>query len=71
MSGCIYQGRCDAQSLREYLFFYSLSPDDSQRVVEYQAMLQRAVRDHDWSSITFHPGPPPSVATFLVPYVNH
>jgi hypothetical protein len=64
--GCAYLGRCDAQSLREYQFFYGLSPDSSQRVAEYEAMLTRAVRDHDWTSFTFHPGP----AVFLAPYVK-
>ena len=64
--GCAMEGRCDAQTLREYMFFYGLSPDASQRVAEYQSMLTRAVRDHDWSGITFHPGP----AVFLAPYVK-
>jgi len=64
--GCAYQGQCEAQTLREYMFFYGLSPDGSQRVAEYQAMLTRGVRDHDWSGITFHPGP----ALFLAPYVK-
>ena len=64
--GCAMQGRCDAQTLREYMFFYGLSPDDSQRVAEYQSLLTRAVRDHDWSGITFHPG----AAPFLAPYIK-
>jgi hypothetical protein len=65
-SGCAYSGNCDAQTLREYEFFYALSPESSQRVSQYQAMLTRAVRDHDWSSFTFHPAPSP----FLAPYVK-
>ena len=64
--GCAYFGNCDAQTLREYAFFYGLSPDASQRVAQYEAMLTRAVRDHDWSSFTFHPGP----AVILAPYVK-
>ncbi len=63
---CAYHGQCDADTLREYMFFYGLSPDSSQRVAEYQQILARAVRDHDWSSLTFSPGP----ALFLAPYVK-
>ena len=66
VAGCAYRGNCDAQTLREYQFFYALSPESSQRVSQYQAMLEQAVRDHDWSSFTFHPAPSP----FLAPYVK-
>jgi hypothetical protein len=64
--GCAYMGRCDAQTLREYEFYYQLAPGTSQDVAAYEQMLTRAVRDHDWSSIAFHPGP----AVFLAPYVK-
>jgi hypothetical protein len=64
--GCAYLGNCDAQTFREYEFFYGLTPDSSQRVAQYQAMLEHAVRDHDWSGFTFHPGP----AVLLAPYVK-
>ena len=66
-AGCAYQGRCEAQSLREYMFFYALAPDASQRLAEYQAALSRAVRDHDWSALAFHPGPGPGLAIIAKP----
>lgn len=66
-SGCAYFGNCDAQTLREYQFFYGLSPQSSQRVAQYQAMLEHAVRDHDWSSITFQSAPAPFIAPYVKP----
>ena len=58
LSGCFAFGNCDARDLREYLFFYDNSPQQSQRVAEYQAQITRAIRTGDWSYFQFHRGPP-------------
>lgn len=58
LSGCFSFGNCDAQDLREYLFFYDNSPQSSQRVAEYQSQITRAIQTGDWSYFQFHRGPP-------------
>jgi len=58
LSGCFAFGNCDARDLREYLFFYENSPQQSQRVAEYQARIARAIQTGDWSYFQFHRGPP-------------
>jgi hypothetical protein len=56
--GCAMQGNCDATDLRQYLFYYQHSPQQSQRLYEYQNQIARAIRGGDWSYFTFHRGPP-------------
>jgi hypothetical protein len=65
LSACAWQGRCDAQSLREYLFYYGMSPETSQQVAQYQSALVRAMNAHDWSYFTFFRGPRPGLAPFM------
>ena len=59
LGGCYAFGNCDARDLREYLFFYSNSPQGSQLVAEYQAQISRAIATGDWSYFQFFRGPPP------------
>jgi hypothetical protein len=65
LNACAWQGRCDAQSLREYLFYYGMSPETSQQVAQYQSALVQAVNAHDWSYFTFFRGPRPGLAPFM------
>lgn len=55
--GCAMQGNCGASDLREHLFFFEHSPQQSQRVAEYQSNLMRAIATGDWSYFDFHRGP--------------
>lgn len=54
---CAMQGNCGAQDLREHLFFFEHSPQQSQRLQEYETQLLQAVRTGDWSYFNFHRGP--------------
>ena len=65
LNACALQGHCDATNLREYMYYYGMSPAASQQIAQYQAYLAQAVRNRDWSAITFFRGPRPSVATFI------
>ena len=55
---CAMQGNCGVQDYREYLFFYDHSPQQSQRLQEYETQILQAVRTGDWSYFNFHRGPP-------------
>lgn len=57
--GCAMQGNCGALDLREHLFFFEHSPQQSQRVADYQYNLMRAIQTGDWSYFDFHRGPGP------------
>ena len=57
LSACAYSGHCGAQDLREHLFFFEHSPQQSQRVNDYQALIGQAIRSGDWSAFNFHRGP--------------
>ena len=59
LNSCATQGNCGAQDLREHLFFFDHSPQQSQRLAEYHAQILRASQSGDWSYFTFHRGPPP------------
>ena len=65
LNACALQGHCDATNLREYMYYYGMSPAASQQIAQYQAYLAQAVRNRDWSAITFFRGPRPNVATFI------
>ena len=54
---CAMQGNCGAQDLREQLFFFEHSPQQSQRLQEYETQLLQAIRTGDWSYFNFHRGP--------------
>ena len=58
LGGCFAQANCDASNMRDYLFYYVNSPQQSQLVSEYQAQIQRAIQTRDWSYFTFRRGPP-------------
>jgi hypothetical protein len=55
---CATQGDCEATDLRQHLFYYRHSPQQSQRLYEYYGHINRAVRSGDWSYFTFHRGAP-------------
>jgi hypothetical protein len=59
LGGCFAFGNCDAHDLREYMFLYGNSPQQSQLVAEYEAQITRAIQSGDWSYFQFHRGPPP------------
>ncbi|MEO5693465.1 MAG: hypothetical protein ABIQ72_10100 [Usitatibacter sp.] len=62
---CYAQGNCDAGDLREAQFFYNNSPQQSQRVAEYQSQLARAIQTGDWSYFQFVRARPPTGMTSL------
>lgn len=68
MHSCATQGNCGAQDLREHMFFFDHSPQQSQRLADYHAQIMQAARTGDWSYFTFHRGPPPRgwVSIFIV-----
>jgi len=65
LNACARQGRCDGASLREYLFYYVMSPETSQQVVQYESYIAQVVKNHDWSAFTFFHGPRPDIAPFV------
>jgi hypothetical protein len=65
VTGCAMQGRCEATTLPEYLYYYAMPPQASQQAALYQTYLLQAVKSHDWSAFTFFHGPQPSVASFV------
>ena len=67
LGGCFAMGNCDAQNLRDYLFFYMNPPQQSQLVADYQAAIQRAIQSGDWSYFRFNRGPPPTATMAMRP----
>lgn len=65
LEACVTHGNCDAADLRQHLFYYQHSPQQSQRLYEYYGQLQRAMRSGDWSWFTFHRGPPTPGSTYF------
>jgi hypothetical protein len=63
LAGCAYQGHCNAGSLSDYLYYYGASPNDSQLMSQYRAILQNAISTRDWSQVNVVRGPrPPGIA---------
>lgn len=56
-SACAYQGHCNATSLSDYLYYYGASPNDSQLMTQYRAILQNAMTTGDWSQVNAARGP--------------
>lgn len=53
LQACMGNGYCDARDLREHLFFYGNSPQQSQLIAEYQQQITRAIRSGDWGYFAF------------------
>ena len=58
LHGCAMQANCDAADVRQHMFYYRHSPQESQRLYEYYNQIMRAARSSDWSYFTFHRGAP-------------
>ena len=56
---CAFQGHCDAQTFPDYLYYYSISPHDSQLLVQYHNILRNAIESGDWSQVQVMRGLPP------------
>lgn len=65
LQGCASNGNCDAQNVRDYLFFYGNSPQQSQLITEYHAQLGRAMQTGDWSYFSFLRARPADGSTFF------
>jgi hypothetical protein len=65
LNACALHANCDATDLRQHLFYYQHSPQQSQRLYEYYGQIQRAVRSGDWSYFDFHRGPPTPGSTYF------
>lgn len=63
---CAFEGECGANTLRDYMMFYALSPSSSQMVASYEDALRRA-QNGDWSSFRFYRGPLPAQAVVHPP----
>jgi len=62
-AACAYQGHCSAQSLADYIYYYGASPNDSQLMSQYEAVLRNAVQTNNWSQVNVIRGQPdPPVA---------
>ncbi|HEX3097812.1 MAG TPA: hypothetical protein VHQ02_08845 [Usitatibacter sp.] len=57
LQACAYNSHCDAQTLPEYLYYYSSSPHDAQLVAQYESVLRTAIEKGDWSQLTVTRGP--------------
>jgi hypothetical protein len=65
LGGCAILGNCDAHDLREHLFFYSHSPQQSQLIAAYQSQIANAIRTGDWSYFTVVRGQGTGDSVFL------
>jgi len=65
MTACADHGACDVRDLREYYFFYGLSPHQSQLMNEYVEALRNVVRSRDWSRIRLATRVPRHSATVM------
>jgi hypothetical protein len=67
LNACAMRGNCGAQDLREHLFYFDLSPQQSQRLAEYHGAVARATQTGDWSYFDFHRGQGPrgSMSIFI------
>jgi len=67
LTECALQGHCQAQTLQDYLYYYSGSPHDSQLAMQYQQILRSAVETGDWSQMQVVRGPrPPGRGQFFL-----
>ena len=62
LTGCAYQGHCNAQSLPDYIYYYGASPYDSQLLSQYREILRTAIETNNWSQINVVRGPVPASA---------
>lgn len=62
LQACAFQGHCDAGNLRDYLFFYGVSPHDSELIGQYRTLLREAIETGDWGRFNIARGPLPSGA---------
>jgi hypothetical protein len=60
LSGCAYQGHCNATSLADYIYYYGASPNDSQLMSQYQDLLRAAIETGNWSQLPVVRGPRPA-----------
>jgi hypothetical protein len=62
LQACAFQGHCDAGNLRDYLFYYGISPHDSELVGQYRTLLREAIETGDWGRFNVARGPVPTGA---------
>ena len=62
LQACAFQGHCDAGNLRDYLFFYGVSPHDSELIGQYRTLLREAIETGDWGRFNIARGPLPAGA---------
>ena len=65
LSGCAYQGHCDANSLSDFLFYYGASPHDSQLTAQYREILRTAIESGNWSQLNVVRGLPSTTRPFV------
>ena len=58
LQACAFQGHCDAQNFPDYLYYYGSTPHDSQLLVQYRSLLQRAIETGDWTQVSVVRGLP-------------
>ena len=63
-NACVYSGRCDALSMRDYLLYYAESPHDSQVLARYENALREGAATGQSSFFNFSPEPSPLTAMF-------
>jgi hypothetical protein len=57
LTACAYNGRCDAQSLPQYLYYYSSTPHENELLAQYESVLRGAIENGDWSQLSVTRGP--------------
>ena len=65
LDACAQQGACDVRDLREYYFFYAMSPHQSQMMNQYVEALRGVVRSRDWSQIRLVDSVPRLSSTYM------
>lgn len=66
LAHCAHRGRCDANSVHEYIYYYDHSPSQGLQIDRYRQQLASMLNARDFSRLTITPtrGPPQSTITF-------
>ena len=66
LAHCAHRGRCDANSVHEYIYHYDHSPSQGLQIDRYREQLASMLNARDFSRLTITPtrGPPQSTITF-------
>jgi hypothetical protein len=59
LQACAMQGHCDAMNYPDYIYYYGMSPHDSQLLTQYRQILRNGIETGNWSQLAVVRGQPP------------